>query len=486
MTSSESADWTEARRALWERLRDYRFGDDRAQAFLDRIAHACQSSREFAEGALEEYRRFCFLAVAAGHEVTPSETIDKVWHAHMTDTRDYWMRFCPQALKQDLHHAPSLGGQAEYARHQQQYRDTLDSYRRFFDEPPIEFWPSPRAPLQARKPVRPGESRVRLLSPWASAPVSVGSAFWVWSLVIGAVYLLCGFAQGTFNPLNWRGGAFLALYIPGIVWAFVAGSVIKRSMRGPNKPDGGRCDDPVELGFLAGGSERAADVAIVELLERDALTLDYTGNPSAAAQQRETVWLRINAAAVGHLPLPLRTAADIAQREQNLSATLKALTRAYTPIAAQLRRKGWWLSAQREWQMRLMGSTPLLAWTALGAIKVAIGMLRDKPVGFLVVLTLLSAILTLGRLVREQSRTRAGDWVLHDASQQLAEEAPPQRTALMGTIGLIGTGWGEYHTLRTPVSNSSSSDSGSSSSGGGDGGGGGGCGGGGCGGCGGG
>ncbi|MGO4779466.1 NUDIX domain-containing protein, partial [Lysobacter sp. 2RAB21] len=62
---------------------------------------------ETAEAALEEYRRFCFLAVVATHTVTPSETIDKVWHAHMTDTRDYWLRFCPQVLKRDLHHTPS-------------------------------------------------------------------------------------------------------------------------------------------------------------------------------------------------------------------------------------------------------------------------------------------------------------------------------------------------------------------------------------------
>lgn len=472
--------WTESNRALWQRLRDYQFGGDNPQAFLDRIAHAGQTSRYTAIEALEEYRRFCFLAVAAGHEVTPSEAIDKVWHAHMTDTRDYWMRFCPLVLKRDLHHAPSLGGQSEDARHQQQYRDTLESYRNFFAEPPAAFWPPPHPP--SRKPPRPGEARVRLLTPWAAAPVSFGVRFWAWSVALAVICALCVSVQGTLNVLNWRGGAFLAFFIPAIVWAFIAGSAIKRIMRGPNRRNGASSEDVVELGFLAGGEERAADVAIVELMRRDVLTLDYSGTPRAAAEQRDQIWLRINAANAARLPPSLRVAADIAVRDQNLGGTLKSLIRAYSHMAESLRRKGWLLSDQAEWRMRWMGSLPMLALTCLGVMKIAIGTMRDKPIGFLVVLTFLAAILTVGRLVRAQPRTRAGDWALHDASQNLAGAEVAQRAALMGTIGLIGTDCSEYHTLRTPVSSSSSSDSGSGGSSG-DGGGGGGCGGGGCGGC---
>jgi uncharacterized protein (TIGR04222 family) len=483
MNPTDAAQWTDEQRALWQRLRDYRFGGEHPQAYVDRIAHAIQSSREAAEAALEEYRRFCFLAVVATHTVTPSETIDKVWHAHMTDTRDYWLRFCPQVLKRDLHHTPSLGGQVEDSRHQQQYRDTLDSYRSYFDEPPAALWPPARVEPPPRKPMARDEARLRLLTPWASAPRGVGVGVWLASAALITLWVLLAPAQGSFNVLNWRGGAFLAFYLFALVWGFLAGSAVKRLMRGPNTRDGKSYDDFVELGFLAGGAERAADVAIVELMERGVLSLDYQGTAYTAAQQRDEVWLRIDAAQAALLTPPLRTAADVAAREQTMSATLKALERAYTPIAAQLRRKGWWLPKAREWQIRLIGSAPLLALAVLGVMKLMIGLARDKPVGFLFILLILTVFMYLGRLLRAQPRTRAGEWVLYDASEELSGAEPMHRAALMGTIGLVGTDYSEYHTLRTPVSSSSSSDSNSSGGSGcsssGDGGGGGG----GCGGC---
>ncbi|MGO1070130.1 TIGR04222 domain-containing membrane protein [Lysobacter sp. CA199] len=479
-TGDDCAQWTDEQRGLWQRLSDYRFGGDHPQPFLDRIAHVGQSSRETAEAALEEYRRFCFLAVEAGHAVTPSDAIDKVWHAHMTDTRDYWLRFCPQVLKRDLHHAPSLGGQVEDSRHQQQYRETLDSYRRYFGDPPAAFWPPPRELPQPRKPANPNEARVRLLSPWATAPGGIGLGFWAGSLVLALVYLLCASSQGTPNPLNWRGAAFLAGYIPAIVWAFIAAGAIARTLRGPNRRTHAACDDPVELGFLAGGEERAADVALVELMQRGVLQLDYTDTATDAARRRDQVWLRVDTSRAAQLPPLLRTASDVSARAQTLTATLEALQRAYLPVAAQLRRNGWWMTAQREWQVRLIGNLPPLALTVFGVAKIAIGLIRDKPVGFLCVLVFLAGFLTLGRLLLSQLRTRAGDWILHDASRGLAGADMVRRAALMGTIGLVGTDCSEYHTLRTPVSSGSSGDSGSGGSG--CSGGGGSCGGG-CGGC---
>ena len=56
--------------------------------------------------AVEEYRRFYFLAARAGHAVTPSEEVDQVWqNLHLTCTRDYWGSFLPQVLRVALHHA---------------------------------------------------------------------------------------------------------------------------------------------------------------------------------------------------------------------------------------------------------------------------------------------------------------------------------------------------------------------------------------------
>lgn len=480
------ADWNAERRALWQRLREYRFGGDEAEAFLDRVAHALGSDRAGAEAALEEYRRFCFLAVAAGHPVTPSVRIDKVWHAHLTDTRDYWARFCPQALRQELHHTPSLGGQAEDVRHRAQYRQTLASYEGFFGEPPPLLWP-PSAPPPAQRPQPPASAAgQRLLSPWQSEPRGGYMALALGTPALALIYLTCVQAQGTFDPLNFRGGGFLLLYLSALPWAYLAGTAIKRALRGPNRRNQAQVEDAVELAYLAGGPERAADAALVELMHRDVLSLDYNGTPLSAAERLDRVWLRIDAARLqaqaAQMPRSVRDAAAVAQREQSLSRTLAALVRVYEPIGAQLRRKGWWLSRAADLRLRWLGSVPLLALAALGLVKIFIGIERERPVGFLVVLVALTTLIALARLLREQRRSRAGEWALHDAHGRASPGEPAVYVALSGTVGLYGSGFADYHILRTPPPGSSGSDSGSGSSGGGDGGGGG-CGGGGCGGC---
>ncbi|MGO4774158.1 beta-ketoacyl-ACP synthase II, partial [Lysobacter sp. 2RAB21] len=81
---------------------------------------------------------------------------------------------------------------------------------------------------------------------------------WAASAALIALWVLLAPAQGTFNVLNWRGGAFLAFYLFALVWGFLAGSAVKRPMRGPNTRDGKSYDDFVELGFLAGGAERGS------------------------------------------------------------------------------------------------------------------------------------------------------------------------------------------------------------------------------------
>ncbi|QWP76915.1 TIGR04222 domain-containing membrane protein [Lysobacter sp. K5869] len=476
------ADWTPERRALWQRLRDYRFGGDEAEAFLDRVAHALGSDRDDAEAALEEYRRFCFLAVAGDRPATPSVRIDKVWHAHLTDTRDYWQRFCPQVLRRDLHHTPSLGGQAEDARHREQYRQTLADYQCFFAEPPPRWWP-PLAPEPTPAP-RPAPVVLRL--PWESEPADGLLALTLASGGLALVYFLCWVSQGTANPLNFRGGGFLALYIAALPWAYAVGTAIKRALRGANRRNGAEVEDAVELGFLAGAGERAADTALVELMRRDILTLDYAGKPAEAAKSQDRIWLRIDGARLqaqaAQLPASLRTAVDVARREQNLARTLAGLQRAYEPLTAQLRDKGWWLTRAEDLRQRWLGSLPLLALLGLGLSKIVVGVSRGRPVGFLVVLAGLTAIIALARLLRERRLTRAGEWALHDANRRATQADVASHVALGGTVGLYGSGFAEYHALRVPPTAGGGSDGGS---GGGScsGGGGGGCGGGGCGGC---
>ena len=97
-----------------------------------------------ARAAVEEYRRFCFLACACIHPVTPSVEVDAVWHLHLLHTRDYWEEFCPRVLERSLHHGPTRGGQSEEMRFYDQYAQTLASYQLHFGPPPLAWWPPAR------------------------------------------------------------------------------------------------------------------------------------------------------------------------------------------------------------------------------------------------------------------------------------------------------------------------------------------------------
>ena len=113
--------------------------------FAHRLALENGWSRGYSERVVAEYKRFVYLAMTAGHPVTPSEDIDEAWHLHLTYTDSYWNRMCAEILPRPLHHNPTKGGAAEDAKFFDWYTCTLDSYRtEFGEEPPSDVWPTPR------------------------------------------------------------------------------------------------------------------------------------------------------------------------------------------------------------------------------------------------------------------------------------------------------------------------------------------------------
>lgn len=140
----ESAPLQASHRTLpvWDALFHYTIGpDDAALRFVDRLARENGWTGDHATRVLLEYKRFAFLAVTADHQVTPSDAVDQAWHLHLTYTRDYWERFCPEVLGRPLHHGPTAGGPAEQHRFFEQYARTLRSYERIFGPAPADIWP---------------------------------------------------------------------------------------------------------------------------------------------------------------------------------------------------------------------------------------------------------------------------------------------------------------------------------------------------------
>lgn len=132
------------RDVLFDRLLAFAFDEpgDRL-AFTARLAHENDWSRAHARCVVDEYRRFLWLAVRAGHPVTPSPAVDEAWHLHLCYTRSYWDRLCDQTLGRPLHHEPTRGGDRERGKFADWYARTLASYRARFGEPPADVWPAP-------------------------------------------------------------------------------------------------------------------------------------------------------------------------------------------------------------------------------------------------------------------------------------------------------------------------------------------------------
>lgn len=152
---AEETQWIDSRQIeLYQRIQD--FSLDRPEArfpFSQRLATDNGWSPEYTARAIEEYKKFTFLAVTANHPVTPSDAVDRVWHLHLSYTRSYWEEFCPKVLQVPLHHNPTEGGEDEQKKFADWYRQTLESYERNFGRvPPTDIWSVPEIRFGERSP----------------------------------------------------------------------------------------------------------------------------------------------------------------------------------------------------------------------------------------------------------------------------------------------------------------------------------------------
>lgn len=135
---------TEEGLALWERLKNYSLDKPEHHiAISTKIAREHHWDLPYTKRVIEEYKKFVFLALTAGHLVVPSDEVDQVWHMHMLYTDEYWNVFCKEVLGRPLHHGPSTGGKQEHDKHTNWYKKTKETYQQVFEQPvPLDIWPS--------------------------------------------------------------------------------------------------------------------------------------------------------------------------------------------------------------------------------------------------------------------------------------------------------------------------------------------------------
>jgi hypothetical protein len=137
-----SAVWTPSRKELWQRIEAHDFEPDTPLSFTKRLARDRGWSLDEARAAIAGYRRFCFLAAISDEPMTPSETVDEVWHQHLIYSRDYWDVWCKEVLRAPLHHDPTPGGREAQIRFRRQYAETMALHERFFGPPDPKLWPA--------------------------------------------------------------------------------------------------------------------------------------------------------------------------------------------------------------------------------------------------------------------------------------------------------------------------------------------------------
>jgi hypothetical protein len=132
---------------LWIKLKDFSVESKNDLAtikfsFLERLAKENNWSIVYAIKVFDEYKKFLYLTIKSGHEVTPSDQVDQVWHLHLTYTHSYWDNLCKNILDCPLHHNPTKGGIVESTKYTNTYTETLKSYKTIFGHnPPANVWP---------------------------------------------------------------------------------------------------------------------------------------------------------------------------------------------------------------------------------------------------------------------------------------------------------------------------------------------------------
>jgi len=99
-------------------------------------------SEAFAKSAVLEYKRYLAIKQKFLVEIAPSPLIDKVWHMHILDTKQY-MKDCNLIFGEYMHHAPSFDPDGEeQIVMMERYERTLELYQKLFGMSPVEmFWP---------------------------------------------------------------------------------------------------------------------------------------------------------------------------------------------------------------------------------------------------------------------------------------------------------------------------------------------------------
>lgn len=206
------------------------------------------------------------------------------------------------------------------------------------------------------------------------------------------------------QPWGLSGPQFLVIYGVGIAVVIVVPFLLRLLIRFVSSADAERQLDPYEVGYLAGGPTRAAQVVITDLVGSGAVRVDSSGRVTVAdraAFDRQSAFLSegVNGVATPFPELWMPAGVLVHQFQAKI-----ARRPAITAVRARLRAEGLLVSAARAAMVRIVW---LALWAALfvtGGLRLAEGAHNHRPTGDLQGLVVLSAFVFLISLARNGSR----------------------------------------------------------------------------------
>ena len=275
------------------------------------------------------------------------------------------------------------------------------------------------------------------------------------------------------GPFDLNGMEFLQLYCVLLAFAVFAGQIIPSLMRPAGRP--GSIIDVEQIAFLAGGIRRLSESVVAKLMAAGGLAVSTKGQVNLVSRDVATTPLE---KAILNTAMPIRWSHLMGRMEPSAMLLKRKL------VQAGLMSDD--LASQR---IRQMQTLPYAALLIFGATKLMIGLMRDRPVGFLAALLIATFIIGAIRFSKLDRRTEAGIVALESAARvsRRLRDAPTapemgHAVALFGTVVLAGSLYESLHMMRRGSDGGGNSGGGCGSVGG-SGCGGSGCGGGGCGGC---
>ena len=410
---------------LWESLAGFRIGGESATweqpgprgglSFSMRLARENRWSLDHARTCIDEYRRFLYLAARSGHSVTPSDAVDQVWHQHLVYTENYWNELCGDVLPSPLHHGPTQGGSRQRVHFQDQYDQTLQSYERFFGNPPELIWPSTDERFaQSIAAVR-VDRRKAWIIPKPNLPLAIrGRSPY-------STAALATMPVATFFPFNLDGTTFLAVYglivVLATTFCFVWYQLGNGLLNSNESRIGSSCRmDWCLLALLADGNKRLLQVALMELVRREVLRCD--GNAfelvNDATYQPCPSDDELTKSLFQAITQTLRAAGKPLSFHRLRVATNSVATRG----ELQLQASGYLRQSDQSIFYRGTVMSVATVVLAIGGIRCYQGLVSDRPIGLLI-FEMLVAIGLFVMVFRLDGRlTRKGAQVLEQSNKQ--------------------------------------------------------------------